>query len=434
MPVQGGKIGYERGGVIGSVGGVLGGVITGSFVAGGIMIGSAFSLLYRCSLGIIRTPMFIWGKSTGMHWDKDAEKWEDYDMETERQKFSSASEKAFIDHIKDGGTKKSFYTQAVATSDDTTGSKASPVPSKKNVLDREMYDVLGVEPEATSGEIKKAYYIKARENHPDRNPGDDNAKAKFQKIGQAYQILADQKLRDAYDTRGKPAVSSSHNMDAGFLYTIIFGNDQFDAIIGELSIATSMKLMMETNMPPEVLRLRQRKRELDCAITLADKLDSYVIGDEAEFVRKVEEEATSLAECQLGATLLGIIGNVYIEQARCSTSTVDSMWISVLHIGSSISNSFSKLSFGIKSIFSAVEVSNLQSSAQKKKDDAELQQIETLPPEEKERRLQERKDKEISSSSEKHSSMGIDSMLGPNPTEEEKQEAQSKIKRLTGNM
>jgi hypothetical protein len=39
---------------------------------------------------------------------------------------------------------------------------------KKTTKDRILYDILGVEPEATTAEVKRAYYIKARESHPDR--------------------------------------------------------------------------------------------------------------------------------------------------------------------------------------------------------------------------------------------------------------------------
>lgn len=48
------------------------------------------------------------------------------------------------------------------------------------VRDTGLYDALGVAPTATAGDIKRAYYLLARQLHPDKNPGDPDAKAKFQ--------------------------------------------------------------------------------------------------------------------------------------------------------------------------------------------------------------------------------------------------------------
>ncbi|MEA2455684.1 MAG: molecular chaperone DnaJ [Thermoleophilaceae bacterium] len=64
------------------------------------------------------------------------------------------------------------------------------------------YKTLGVARTATDDEIKKAYRKLARENHPDRNPGDAAAEERFKDIQGAYDILSDAEKRKAYDSGG----------------------------------------------------------------------------------------------------------------------------------------------------------------------------------------------------------------------------------------
>ena len=65
------------------------------------------------------------------------------------------------------------------------------------------YKVLGVSKDATSDEIKKAYRKLARKLHPDINPNDKDAHAKFQQLNEANEVLSHPEKRKKYDKYGK---------------------------------------------------------------------------------------------------------------------------------------------------------------------------------------------------------------------------------------
>ncbi|GAC1481983.1 MAG: molecular chaperone DnaJ [Candidatus Dormibacteria bacterium] len=99
-------------------------------------------------------------------------------------------------------------------------------------IKRDYYEVLGVGRTASPEELKKAYRKLALQYHPDRNPDDPQAEARFKEINEAYEVLSDQAKRQRYDTFGHAASSGQPGFDfggAGFGGNV---NDIFDMFFG----------------------------------------------------------------------------------------------------------------------------------------------------------------------------------------------------------
>jgi len=81
---------------------------------------------------------------------------------------------------------------------------------------RDYYEVLGVDKNAGTDDIKRAYRKLAGKYHPDRNPGDKSAEEKFKEIGEAYEVLSDSDKRARYDQFGFQGVDPNFNGGQGF--------------------------------------------------------------------------------------------------------------------------------------------------------------------------------------------------------------------------
>lgn len=187
------------------------------------------------------------------------------------------------------------------------------------VKETEYYDVLGVTPLVSEDHIRKAYYLKARQVHPDKNPNDPQAAERFQVLGEAYQVLSDPVKRDAYDRNGKSSISKDTMLDSTAVFAVLFGSELFEEYVGHLAVATmaSAELAVENDSPEilhDKLKTIQREREEKLATSLKIFIHQYVQGDKEEFIRRAESEAERLAQAAFGANMLHTIGYIYERQ------------------------------------------------------------------------------------------------------------------------
>jgi len=267
-------------------------------------------------------------KEVGQVWNKEKKGWEFYFLDKEWDELIE-TEKAL--KMASGGSSNS--------------------EEEREVKDREYYDLLGISTNATTGEIKKGYYKKARSCHPDKNRDDPEAHKKFQELSQAYNVLSDEELRAKYDKNGKSennAEDMKNNMDPMVFFNVMFGSTLVEPYIGELWIANAADSMfkmspeeLEQFSHPEVggddsantnkeesqakekeklnaveeeLALKMAKRPVQCAKNLRTRVEKFEKLDETDteaiktFVESCHEEAVQIAQGEQGDKYLRAIG------------------------------------------------------------------------------------------------------------------------------
>src|SRR5438067_1843497 len=95
-------------------------------------------------------------------------------------------------------------------------------------MPRDYYEVLGVARDASEADVKKAYRKLARQHHPDRNPGDKQAEARFKEVQEAYEVLSDKDKRTQYDRFGFAGPRAEAGAGAGGPFRWGEGGQTFD--------------------------------------------------------------------------------------------------------------------------------------------------------------------------------------------------------------
>eukprot|EP00668_Euglena_longa_P033962 GGOE01043654.1.p1 GENE.GGOE01043654.1~~GGOE01043654.1.p1 ORF type:complete len:334 (-),score=138.36 GGOE01043654.1:533-1534(-) len=193
--------------------------------------------------------------------------------------------------------------------------------------DQDYYDVLGLKKEATPAEIKKAYYKLALVYHPDKNPDDPNADAKFKAISEAYEVLSDEKKREVYDKFGKSGLEGHGEADGAQMravFRMLFGAGAFDDCFGELSMAMMCDddLQHKTQEEAQEFMRKHQEEALGPLVTaMREKLAGYKTNT-SKWKEKLQEDVAEKLGAPGGATILASVGYVYKQEAKANSGSV----------------------------------------------------------------------------------------------------------------
>jgi len=233
-------------------------------------------------------------------------------------------------------------------------SEGEYIPTGKPV-ETALYDVLGVAPDATSSQIKKAYFLKARLYHPDKNPDDPVAEEKFKEVSSAYQVLSDNHRRETYDKRGQAGVQAEEagaEVDPKELFRHLFGDGKFEGYFGELMLFDMMALEPDDQEAAELLQAKQASMISELAVLMEARISLFTSGAKTEFLKWCEEEAVNLMESPGGVELLQLLGYVYVQEA----TRVDSGFLGISGALARVQRKGHQISVGVSMVKTAIRL------------------------------------------------------------------------------
>eukprot|EP01066_Platyproteum_vivax_P004794 Platyproteum_vivax@DN16157_c0_g1_i1.p1 len=262
---------------------------------------------YQVGRGIAETPEALQNsRNTSKKWDKEKREWIDryYNLDDDIEEFVN---------------KPSPLEEMKAQPERSKG----PPGARRTVKDTSLYDILGVPPDATDAEIRRAYYQKARDCHPDKHKDDPGAKEKFQALGEAYQILQRPESREHYDREGKDSAlqqTAGTALDASLMFTMLFGSELLEPYIGKLQMATMVEVSESgQQLTPPLMDLLATRKQVLLAKLLRDRIQPFVDGDASKqeaWKKAMRIEADKLVQVSYGESIVECVGFVYENRAQ----------------------------------------------------------------------------------------------------------------------